>query len=54
VRNGVPFHIAFGMTREQADQVQLNSMERAAMSIIFSECEGATFDWARMEFKERK
>lgn len=54
MRNGVPFHVAFGMTREQADLVQLNWTERSAMSIIFSECEGAKFNWSRMEFEERR
>jgi hypothetical protein len=40
VRNGIPFDVAFGV----------DDVTRAAWSIVFSEMEGNTFDWNRMEF----
>lgn len=38
LKNGVPFTIAFGVT-------DMASHERHAMAIVFSELEGATFNW---------
>jgi hypothetical protein len=52
--NGVAMHAAFGMTRAEMDTVRLDAAERAALSIMFSEFEGAHFSWDRMEFEERK
>lgn len=42
VRNGVPFDVAFG----------LDEVTRAAWAIVFSEFEGAKFNWATMQFEE--
>lgn len=42
VKNGVPFDVAF----------ELEEIERAAWSIIFSEMNGAKFDWNAMSFIE--
>ena len=42
VKNGVPFDVAF----------QLDDVTRAGFSIIFSEMEGAKFDFNMMQFKE--
>jgi len=47
VKSGVPFHLVF-----ECDS--LNEYERMAMSITFSEFEGAEFDWSSMAFKEQK
>ena len=44
VKNGVPFDVAFA----------LDDVTRAAWSIIYSEMEGAEFDWNTMRFKEQK
>jgi hypothetical protein len=43
VRNGVPFDVAFS----------LGEVERAAWCVIFSEFEGATFDWRTLRFEDR-
>jgi uncharacterized protein len=42
IRNGVPFDVAFS----------LNDTTRAAWSIIFSEMNGAKFNWDNMQFEE--
>jgi hypothetical protein len=42
------------MTAERAEQVALRRVERDAMSIIFSEMEGRTFDWRTMTFEPLK
>jgi hypothetical protein len=52
--NGVAMHAAFGMTRAEMDAVRLDAAERAALSIMFSEFEGAQFNWNSMEFRDRK
>lgn len=43
VKNGIPFDVAFA----------LGDIERAAFAIIFSEQEGAEFDFNTMRFKDR-
>jgi len=48
MKNGVPFHLAFGSTPDSLDEV-----ERAALSIVLSEFEGGDFDWNAMRFKEK-
>jgi hypothetical protein len=42
IKNGIPFDVAFS----------LDDVTRAAWSIVFSEMEGAKFDWHAMKFKE--
>lgn len=42
MRNGVPFDTAF----------ELPETTRAAFSIVFSQFEGAKFNWDRMEFEK--
>lgn len=42
MKNGVPFDVAFS----------LDEVKRTAFCIIFSEMEGAAFDWNTMRFKE--
>jgi hypothetical protein len=42
VRNGVPFDVAF----------QIDEVTRGAWCIIFSEMEGARFDWNTMQFEK--
>jgi hypothetical protein len=44
VKNGIPFDVAFN----------LDDATRAAWSIIFSEFEGAQFNWQDMRFEEDK
>ena len=44
VSQGVPFDVAF----------ELDPMKRAAYSIIFSEIQGARFNFATMQFDEDK
>jgi len=48
LRGGVPFHIAFHGVSDLFDD------ERFALAVVFAELEGATFNWDRMEFVERK
>ncbi len=43
VRNGIPFDVAFA----------LDDVTRAAWCIVFSEMDGAEFDWSAMSFRER-
>jgi len=43
VRNNVPFDVAFS----------LDEAKRAAFAIVFSEFEGARFDWEGFRFEER-
>jgi hypothetical protein len=43
VRNNVPFDVAFS----------LDETKRAAFAIVFSEFEGATFDWETFRFEAR-
>ncbi len=54
MRNGVPFHVAFGLSSRHAEALALDRTERAAMSVIFSEFEGNKFNWELMEFEETK
>jgi hypothetical protein len=54
VKNGVPFRVAFGIGADEWDDFQLESVERTAASIIFSELDGSEFDWRTMTWKERK
>jgi len=42
VRNGIPFDVAFSV----------DDVTRAGWSIMFSEMEGAKFDWERLAFEE--
>jgi hypothetical protein len=42
VKNGIPFDVAFS----------IDEITRAAWCIMFSEMEGATFDWGTMRFNE--
>lgn len=44
VKNGISFDLAFGMP----------DTERKAFAIIFSEHEGASFDWSAMKWKEMR
>lgn len=44
MKHGIPFNVAF----------ELDQATRAAWCIVFSEFEGATFDWGRMQFEEKK
>jgi len=44
VKNGIPFDVAFS----------LSDIERSAYAIIFSEQEGAKFNWNSMQFEEQK
>ncbi len=44
IQNGVPFDVAFS----------LDDIHRAAWSIIFSEMNGAKFNWNTMDFEEPK
>ncbi|MDW9245331.1 hypothetical protein C7S13_3096 [Burkholderia cepacia] len=52
MKNGVPFHSAFGMTKPRADTWQIDKVERRAMAITFSCLNGAEYDWEAMRFKE--
>ena len=54
MRNNVPFHLAFGLTAAEADYLILDPIELAAMSIHFSEFEGARFNWSQLRFEEPK
>jgi hypothetical protein len=54
MRNGVPFHNALGMTSEEAARVRLDTVERTAMTIIFSEFEGNRFNWSTMTWDTSK
>jgi hypothetical protein len=38
------------MSREAAENLVLDDIEREAMSIVFSEFEGNKFDWESMTF----
>lgn len=42
VKHGVPFDVAFSV----------DDITRAGWSIMFSEMEGRTFDWDRLEFEK--
>jgi hypothetical protein len=46
----VPFHIAFGMTAEEAATFRAADADLEAWSIVLSEFEGARFDWNTMRF----
>lgn len=52
MKNGVPFHSAFGMTKLRADDWQIDKIERRAMAITFSCLNGAEYDWEAMKFRE--
>jgi len=54
MKGGAPFHIAFGMTREEADRCILEPTERQALAIVFGELEGNRFNWQRMEFEREE
>jgi hypothetical protein len=54
MKNGAPFYVAFGMSREMADTFVFDRLERLAMTIVFGELEGAKFDWGNMAWKEPK
>ena len=54
MKNGVPFHSAFGMDKSRADRWQVDRVERRAMAITFSIHNGAEFDWEAMRFREPK
>jgi len=47
VKNGVPFPTVF-------DVVTLEPHERDAMSIVFSELDGAKFNWQNWQWEEQK
>jgi hypothetical protein len=40
------------MSREEADRVRLDGIERTAFAIVFGMLNGGEFDWQRMRFKE--
>lgn len=42
MKNHVPFDVAF----------EMDPITRGAFSIVFSEMEGAVFDWSIMQFKK--
>lgn len=42
VKNGIPFDLAF----------QLDEVTRIGWCIVFSEMEGATFNWQSMRFEQ--
>jgi hypothetical protein len=44
VKNGVPFDVAFS----------LDDVMRTAWAIMFSEMQGAQFNWQSMQFEEPK
>jgi hypothetical protein len=52
VKNGVPFHSAFGMPNNR--DWPLDRVERRAMAITFSIFRGAEYDWEAMRFREPK
>lgn len=47
MRNGVPFDRLF------PECEVLNDYERFAMSVMFSEFEGQSFNWSTMRFEEK-
>jgi len=52
VKNGVPLPVALGRRFDDPDGVQLDRLERMAMSITFSEFEGSEFDFSSMSWKK--
>jgi hypothetical protein len=54
MKNGVPFHVAFGMSHEESSGIRFDAVERTAFTIIFGILEGAEFNWRKMCFEERK
>lgn len=52
MKNGVPFHIALGMTRAEADALVLSKTERIAMSIMFGEIKGSKFNWRDFDWEK--
>lgn len=54
MKNGVPIHVALGQVSDSPQPIKLDRVERMAMSIAFSELEGAEFDFATMSWKQPK
>ncbi|MEX3933269.1 hypothetical protein AB4Y32_15950 [Paraburkholderia phymatum] len=50
MKNGVPFHSAFGMSASR--DWRIDKIERRAMAITFSCFNGAEYDWEAMRFKD--
>ncbi len=53
MKNGVPFHVALGHRSDAPQPVQLDKIERMAMSITFSELEGGEFDFNSMSWRKQ-
>jgi hypothetical protein len=54
VKNGVPIHVALGNPSDVPQRIQLDRLERMAMSIVYSEFEGGEFDFGSMSWKKPK
>lgn len=48
---GVPFHIAFGLSLQ--DAVEFGPGERVAFLVVIGEMEGNKWDWDRMSWERR-
>ena len=53
MKNGVPLHAAFGMTKLESDDLKFDRVERSAIAIIFSEYEGSKFNWSSLTFEDK-